>query len=55
MRKEMSMLRVIVFVLVVLWLLGGGLHFAGNLIHVLLGIALVVLLVDLIGGRRRAL
>ena len=49
------MLRVIVFVLVVLWLLGVGLHLAGSLIHVLLGIALVVLLVDLIGGRRRAL
>jgi hypothetical protein len=40
-------------VLVVLWLLGFGLHVAGSLIHLLLVVAIVVLLVDLLGGRRR--
>ncbi len=44
----------IVAVLLILWLLGFGLHVAGSLIHLLLLVAVVVLLVDLIGGRRSA-
>ena len=42
----------IVAVLMILWLLGFGLHIAGSLIHLLLVIAFVVLIVDLLGGRR---
>jgi hypothetical protein len=41
-----------VFVLVMLWLVGFVLHVAGSLIHILLGIALVVLVVDLIKSSR---
>jgi hypothetical protein len=46
------MLKAIVGILVVLWLLGFFLHIAGSLIHLLLVVALIVLLIDLIGGRR---
>jgi hypothetical protein len=48
------MLKTILFVLVVLWLVGFALHLAGSLIHILLGLALVVLVVDLIRSRRSA-
>jgi hypothetical protein len=41
-------------VLLVFWLLGVGLHIAGGLIHLLLLVAVLVLIVDLIGGRRTA-
>jgi Family of unknown function (DUF5670) len=44
----------IVALLLILWLVGFGLHVAGSLIHLLLLVALVVLIVDLLGGRRRA-
>jgi hypothetical protein len=40
------------FVLVLLWLVGFALHVAGSLIHILLGIAVVVLVVDLIKSRQ---
>lgn len=53
--KETTMLKTVVAILVVLWLLGFILHIAGSLIHLLLGIAVAVLLVDLITGRRHAL
>jgi hypothetical protein len=43
----------IVAVLMILWLLGFGLHVAGSLIHLLLVVAIVVLIVDLLTGRRR--
>lgn len=46
------MLRTVVFVLVMLWLVGFVLHVAGSLIHILLGIALVVLVVDMIKSSR---
>jgi hypothetical protein len=39
-------------VLLILWLLGFSLHVAGGLIHLLLVVALVVLVINLIGGRR---
>jgi hypothetical protein len=42
----------LVAVLLVLWLLGFTLHIAGSLIHLLLVIAFVVLIVDLLTGRR---
>ena len=46
------MLWTIFVVLLILWLLGFSLHVAGGLIHFLLVIALVVLIVNLVSGRR---
>ncbi|MEJ7849052.1 MAG: lmo0937 family membrane protein [Pyrinomonadaceae bacterium] len=48
------MLWTIVIILVVLWALGFGLGGAavGNLVHILLVIALVVVVLQLISGRR---
>jgi hypothetical protein len=37
----------------ILWLLGGfAFHVGGNLIHILLVIALIVIVVNLVSGRR---
>jgi hypothetical protein len=49
------MLWTIFVLILVLWLLGFSLHIAGGLIHLLLVVALVILLINLIGGRRTAL
>jgi uncharacterized membrane protein YtjA (UPF0391 family) len=38
-----------------LWLLGFSLHIGGSLIHILLVIAVIILVVNLITGRRSAL
>jgi hypothetical protein len=46
------MLWTIVVLLLVLWLLGFTMHVAGGLIHVLLVIALIVIVVRLLSGRR---
>jgi hypothetical protein len=46
------MLWTIVAVLVILWLLGFSLHIAGSLIHLLLVVALVIVVINLISGRR---
>ena len=46
------MLWTIVVVLLILWLLGFSLHFGGALIHILLVVAVVVLVINLISGRR---
>jgi len=46
------MLWTIVVLLLILWLLGFSLHVAGGLIHVLLVIALVVIVLRLLTGRR---
>jgi hypothetical protein len=46
------MLWTILVVLLILWLLGFSLHIGGGLIHVLLVIAVIVLVVNLISGRR---
>ena len=48
------MLRAIVAVLLILWLLGFSLHVGGGLIHLLLVVALVVLVYNLVSGRRSA-
>jgi hypothetical protein len=45
----------IVAVLLILWLLGFTLHVAGGLIHLLLLVAVMVLILDLLGGRRSAI
>ncbi|MEO7659334.1 MAG: lmo0937 family membrane protein [Pyrinomonadaceae bacterium] len=51
------MLWTIILILLVLWALGFGVAGAavGNLIHVLLVIALVVFVIQLVTGRRGAL
>ena len=46
------MLWTIAVILVILWLLGFGFHVAGGLIHLLLVIAVIVIVVQLITGRR---
>jgi len=48
----MNLLWGIAIVLVVLWLLGFSLHIAGGVIHLLLVLALVVVVVRLVAGRR---
>jgi len=47
------MLWSILVVLLILWLLGFGLHIGGGLIHLLLVVAVVVLIFNLVTGRRR--
>jgi hypothetical protein len=39
-------------ILLVLWLLGWGFHIAGALIHLLLVVALLMVAVSLLAGRR---
>ncbi|MBN2848414.1 MAG: lmo0937 family membrane protein [Coriobacteriia bacterium] len=46
------MLWTIIVVLVLLWLLGFSFNIGGGLIHVLLVIALIVLVYNLLTGRR---
>jgi hypothetical protein len=51
-RSEVRMLWTIAVILLVLWLLGFTLHVAGGVIHVLLVIVLVVVVLQLLSGRR---
>lgn len=46
------MLWTIFVILLVLWLLGFTLHIGGGLIHILIVIAVIVLIYNLISGRR---
>ena len=46
------MLWTIVVILLILWLLGFGFHYGGSLVHLLLVIALIVIVVNLLSGRR---
>jgi hypothetical protein len=46
------MLWTIFVVLLILWLLGFSLHIAGGLIHILLVVAVVILIINLVSGRR---
>ena len=48
------MLWTIFVVLLILWLLGFSFHVAGGLIHMLLVVALVLLVINLVSGRRMA-
>lgn len=50
--KEKCMLWTIFVVLLILWILGFSFHIAGSLIHLILVIAVVVLIIQLITGRR---
>ena len=54
-QKDVTMLWTIFVVLLILWLLGFSLHVGGSLIHLLLVIGLVVLAINLFGGRRSAI
>ena len=45
------MLETIIVILVVLWLLGFGLHVGGGLIHILLVLAVIVIILRLLRGR----
>jgi len=49
------MLWTILVVVLILWLLGFSFHLGGGLIHILLVVALVILIFNLISGRRRVL
>ena len=53
-KRGKSMLKMIAAIIFLLWVLGFILHVAGSLIHLLLGIALAVFLVDLLTSRRHA-
>jgi hypothetical protein len=46
------MLWTVFVILLILWLLGFSFHIAGGVIHLLLVIAVVVLVINLITGRR---
>jgi fatty acid desaturase len=52
MKKEVHMLETILIVLVILWALGFFAFHVGGLVHILLVIALVVLIIRLLQGRR---
>ena len=49
---RINMLWTIFLVLLVMWMLGFGFHVGGGLIHLLLVCAVIVLLYNLITGRR---
>lgn len=46
------MLWTILVVLMILWLLGFSMHVGGGLIHLLLVVAVIVLIFNLVSGRR---
>jgi hypothetical protein len=51
-RGEERMLWTVFAILLILWLLGWGFHIAGSLIHLLLVLALIVMIINLVTGRR---
>jgi hypothetical protein len=46
------MLWTILVVLLILWLLGFSLHVGGALIHLILVVAVIILIFNLVSGRR---
>jgi hypothetical protein len=52
--EVMHMLWTIVAICLILWLLGFSLHIAGGLIHILLVVALVIVVINVLSGRRAA-
>jgi hypothetical protein len=48
----MNLLWLIVIVLLIMWLGGFALHIGGGIIHVLLVIALIIIVVRLLQGRK---
>ncbi len=53
--KEKVMLWTVFLIILILWALGFGFHVAGGLIHLLLIAALIILIFNLLSGRRSAL
>jgi hypothetical protein len=51
-QEGLIMLWTLIVLLLLFWLLGFGFHVAGGIIHVLLVIAVVLIVVNLISGRR---
>ncbi len=49
------MIWTIIVILLILWMLGMIAHIGGGLIHLLLVVAAIVLVFNLISGRRRAI
>jgi len=49
----MGLLRWLAGILIIFWLLGLLLHIGGGLIHILIVIAVIVFILDIIGGRGR--
>ncbi|HXM19548.1 MAG TPA: lmo0937 family membrane protein [Candidatus Tumulicola sp.] len=47
-----NLLWTIIVILFVLWLLGFIIHFGGGLIHLLLVIAVILVVINLLTGRR---
>lgn len=47
-----NLLWTIIVILVILWLAGFAMHIGGSLIHALLVIAVIVLIFQLVTGRR---
>jgi hypothetical protein len=47
-----NILWLIIIILVIVWIGGITLHFAGSLIHILIVIAVILLIVRLVSGRR---
>ena len=47
-----NLLWLIIVILIIMWLGGFALHVGGSLIHLLLVIAVIVLIVQLVTGRR---
>jgi hypothetical protein len=46
------MLWTVLLILLIMWALGLGFGVAGNLVHILLVVALIVFIVNLVQGRR---
>jgi len=53
--RQVSIFWGIAILLILLWALGFGFHVTGDLIHILLVIAVIVILYNLFVGRRRTL
>jgi Family of unknown function (DUF5670) len=49
--REATMLWTLLVILLLMWGLGLGFGVAGNFVHLLLVVAVVVLLINLLGGR----
>lgn len=47
-----NLLWLIIIILIILWLGGFAFHVGGSLIHILIVIALILLIVRLVSGRR---
>ncbi len=50
--RRKTMLETVILILVVLWLLGSMTGMGGSLIHILLAVALVVLVIRVVTGRK---